>query len=280
MSTDQRKLTKKDLRGSFWRWMFFCHSCYNYEVYQGLGATHAYSSSMKKLYDTQVELGEELAKHTIFFNSSTHVGALTHGAVLAMEEKRANDKDSVSPEFINSVKAGLMGPLAGIGDSVVQGIATPILLGIGMMLTESLGVPGPIIYVIIMSAFVLGLAYFCWMKGYEYGTEAVSKFLQGGMMQKVLGAAGILGCTVLGGLLGRYVNITSALRFTFGTTDLIVQTDFINLLAPNLLSILATFGVYYLLKKGVKSSRVIVILFAVGLVCALLGILGPVPVRG
>ena len=280
MSTNQKRLTKKDLRGSFWRWMFFCHSCYNYEVYQGLGATHAYSSSMKKLYTDKKELGDELSKYTIFFNSSTHVGALIHGATLAMEEKRSADKEKVSPEFINSVRAGLMGPLAGIGDSVVQGIASPILLGIGMMLTESMGAIGPIIYTLIMSAFVLGLAYISWMKGYDLGVEAITKFVSGGTMNKVLGAAGILGCTVLGGLLGRYVNIKSSLRIQFDKTDFIFQTDFLDVLMPNLLSLLATFGVFYLLKKGVKSSRLILILFIVGLVLSITGILGPVPVKG
>ena len=46
-----------------------------------------------------------------------------------MEEARANG-ESVSAEDINSVRTGLMGPVAGIGDTVMQGILFPILAGI------------------------------------------------------------------------------------------------------------------------------------------------------
>lgn len=277
--SSERKLTKKDIVGSFWRWMFFCHSCYNYEVYQGLGFTQAMSHSLKKLYPDKAELGRELSKHTIFFNTSTHVGSLTHGAVLALEEERANGAEEVTPELINSIKAGLMGPLAGIGDSVVQGIISPIFIAIGMMLAESMGATGVVIYLIAMSAAVLGIAYVSWMQGYKFGTEAVSKFISGGLMQKVLGAAGILGCTVLGGLVGRYVNITTALRLKLDTVDFILQTDFIDKLMPNFLSIAATLLVYWFLRKGAKSNHIIFGLFVVGLVLALLGVLGPVPTR-
>lgn len=275
----ERRLTKKDIVGSFWRWMFFCHSCYNYEVYQGLGFTQAMAHSLKKLYPDKADLGRELSKHTVFFNTSTHMGSLTHGAVLALEEERANGAKEVTPELINSIKAGLMGPLAGIGDSVVQGIITPIFVALGMMFAESIGATGVVIYVIAISAAVLGIAYTSWMQGYKFGTDAVSKFIAGGMMQKVLGAAGILGCTVLGGLVGRYVNITTAIRLQLPNADFILQTDFFDKLAPKFLPITITLFVYWLLRKGIKSNQIIFGLFLVGLVLALIGVLGPVPVR-
>jgi mannose PTS system EIID component len=277
--SNERRLTKKDIVGSFWRWMFFCHSCYNYEVYQGLGFTQAMAHSMKKLYPDKAELGRELSKHAVFFNTSTHMGSLTHGAVLALEEERANGAKEVTPELINSIKAGLMGPLAGIGDSVVQGIITPIFVALGMMFAETIGATGVLLYVIAISAAVLGIAYASWMQGYKFGVDAVSKFISGGMMQKVLGAAGILGCTVLGGLVGRFVNITTALRLQLPQADFILQTDFFDKLVPKFLPITITLLMFWLLRKGVKSNQIIFGLFIAGLVLALLGVLGPVPVR-
>ena len=44
-----------------------------------------------------------------------------------MEEARANG-ENVTAKDINSVRTGLMGPVAGIGDTVMQGILFPILL--------------------------------------------------------------------------------------------------------------------------------------------------------
>lgn len=280
MSETKGKLTRKDLFGVWFRWMNFCHACYNYEVYQGIGFAHAMSYALKKFYPNKADLGRELSKHTVFFNTSTHIGGLTHGAVLALEENRANGNQEVTPELINSIKAGLMGPLAGIGDSVVQGIIVPIYLAIGILLTENLGAIGTVIYIVAVSATVLGIAYFSFAQGYKYGSEAVSSFVSGGMMQKLLGFAGILGTMVLGGLVSRYVNITSALRLKVGTADFVLQTDFLDKLMPNFLSIGVTVFIFYLLRKGVKSDALILWVFVAGIILALLGILGPVPVKG
>lgn len=279
MSEKKGKLTRKDLFGVWFRWMNFCHACYNYEVYQGIGFAHAMSYALKKFYPNKADLGRELSKHTVFFNTSTHIGGLTHGAVLALEETRANGNQEVTPELINSIKAGLMGPLAGIGDSVVQGIIVPIYLAIGILLTENLGAIGPVIYVVAISATVLGIAYFSFYSGYRYGSEAVSNFVSGGTLQKLLGFAGILGTMVLGGLVSRYVNITSALRFKFGTANFILQTDFFDKLMPNFLSIAVTVFIFYLLRKGAKSDKLVLWIFVVGIILSLLGVLGPVPVR-
>ncbi len=44
-----------------------------------------------------------------------------------MEEARANG-DAVDGETINGMRAGLMGPIAGIGGSLVVGTLIPVLL--------------------------------------------------------------------------------------------------------------------------------------------------------
>ncbi len=278
VQTNRVELNLKDVRGAFWRWMFFCHSCYNYELYQGMGITHALSKAMSKLYPNRAQLGKELSKHTIFFNSATHTGSIIHGAVLAMEEERANGAEEITPELINSIKSGLMGPLAGLGDSLVQGVMVPILLALGITLTESLGVAGPLIYTALISIVVLGLAYVFWMQGYKLGTEAIGKIINSGLMKNILGAAGILGCIVLGGLVSNYVSITTSVYLPLSTGNFVLQTNFLDKLMPNLLSLATTMGVYGLVRKGVKSNKILLGLFIIGAILGFLGILGPVPV--
>ncbi|MDK6779568.1 PTS system mannose/fructose/sorbose family transporter subunit IID, partial [Escherichia coli] len=77
---------------------------------------------------------DELKKYMVFFNTEPHmVGPIIHGVALSMEEARANGQN-VSADDINSVRTGLMGPAAGIGDTVQQGIFFPILASVGASL--------------------------------------------------------------------------------------------------------------------------------------------------
>ena len=61
------------------------------------------------------------------------------GIALGMEEERACGKE-VPDELIQSVKTSLMGPFAGIGDSLFIGTLIPILLSIGLGWWERMAV--------------------------------------------------------------------------------------------------------------------------------------------
>ena len=63
-----------------------------------------------------------------------------------MEEEKANGAD-VPDDLISSTKSALMGPLAGIGDSLVTGTYIPILLSIALGICGTTGsIAGPIFY--------------------------------------------------------------------------------------------------------------------------------------
>ena len=50
--------------------------------------------------------------------------------VVSMEEQKALGNDEIDDEAIRSIKLGLMGPLAGIGDTFDQGIVVTLTLAI------------------------------------------------------------------------------------------------------------------------------------------------------
>ncbi len=50
--------------------------------------------------------------------------------------RKANGADEISGDGMNAIKTGLMGPLAGIGDTLTQGVITPIVLAVCIGLTE------------------------------------------------------------------------------------------------------------------------------------------------
>ena len=76
---------------------------------------------IEKLYkDKPEEKAAALQRHLEFFNTTPHMVTLILGISTAMEEENALD-ENFDTSSINSVKAGLMGPLAGIGDSFYVG---------------------------------------------------------------------------------------------------------------------------------------------------------------
>jgi hypothetical protein len=129
------RLTRGDLIKSWALWSFFSHANYNYERLQGTGFAHAMTPIIKRLYSTEDEIRAALKRHLVFFNTEPNFGNVVHGTVIAMEEQRANGA-AIDDDAINSVKSGLMGPMAGIGDTLSQSTIAPILLAIGIGIAE------------------------------------------------------------------------------------------------------------------------------------------------
>ncbi len=189
--TSGRSLSRGDVRRAFWLWTFFSHANYNYERLQGTAFAHAMTPIIRKLYTTPEEISAALKRHLVFFNTEPNVGGVIHGAVIAMEEQRANGAP-IDDDDINSVKSGLMGPLAGVGDSISQGTITPILLSIGIGIAAA-GQPfGAILYLVLEVGIMVALAYFFWFQGYDRGREGVRSMLSTGTLDRVLTGAAVI----------------------------------------------------------------------------------------
>ena len=277
-----KKLSKHDVRMCYLNWTMFSHSCYNYERLQATSFAECMGVILKKLYPNKEDLGREMGKHFVFFNTEPNTGGVIHGVVIAMEEQRANGAP-ISEDMINGIKTGLMGPFAGVGDSIVQGIITPVLLAVALGMSQNAdgsGNPvGPIFYIVVECVVVLSWGYGMFMYGYRLGTAAVEKLLAGGMVNKVMQFAGILGCMVLGGLVSNFINITCGLSLVTEAGTFIIQTSLFDAILPNLLSVLGVLTVFTMLKKGVSSNKIILILFVAGIILGnpWFPILGPVP---
>lgn len=266
-----KKLSKRDVVKSFWLWMFFSHSCYNYERLQAGAVAQYMAPILKKLYTTKEDIASGLKRHLTFFNTEPNVGAIIHGIVIAMEEEKANGAP-ITDEGINAIKTGLMGPLAGIGDTVTQGIITPILLALGISLAKEGNLLGPIIYSVLISVCIIGIAYFGWMQGYIQGRKAVERILEGGLINTLITGAGVMGCMVLGALTGNFVSLSTPLEIKIGETAIKLQADFLDKIMPNMLPLILTLGVLYLAKKGKSSVSIMIYIVLAGLIGGLLGI--------
>ncbi|WP_294836917.1 PTS system mannose/fructose/sorbose family transporter subunit IID [uncultured Lactobacillus sp.] len=266
----QIKLTHSDLVKT-WLWEQSDEAAYNYERLQALGLTNMMIYPIKKLYPKERQ-ADELKKYMVFFNTEPHmVGPVIHGIALSMEEARANGAE-VSAEDINGVRTGLMGPAAGIGDTVQQGIIFPILASIGATMALDHNYFGPIMFTVVFELIIYAIGYWMFMYGYKKGKESVVSILKSGLLDKVTNAFSIVGLMVVGTMAATRVTIKTPLIWHVGQSVIKLQALF-NQLAPSLIPLLATLLVWWLLRKKVNASIIVVGIFIVGILCSYLGIL-------
>jgi PTS system mannose-specific IID component len=260
------KLERSDVQRSFWLWTFFSHANYNYERLQGTAFAQAMTPIIRKLYKDPEDIKAALKRHLVFFNTEPNVGGVIHGAVIAMEEQRANGAD-IDDDAINSVKSGLMGPLAGVGDTISQGTITPILLSMGISLAAQGNVLGPILYFILEVGIMLSLAYFFWMQGYDRGREGVTSLLRSGLMDRLVVGAGALGNLVIGALTFQFVHVFVTVTFKVGdgTWEL---NELLNSVMPSILPLLFTLLTWYLIARRRVSP---ILLLGIYFVVAMIG---------
>ena len=271
MAEEKVKLQKKDLIKHFLLG-YSSETCYNYERLQALGTTNAMVPIVRRLYKKKEDQAKALKKYMVFFNTEpSWIGTVIHGVAASMEEQAANGED-VDAEDINAVRTGLMGPMAGIGDTVSQGIAYPILAGIACSLALAGNVAGPIIFEIAYKVLMLGMGYAMYMMGYKQGKSAILKILKAGTLKRLTEIFSIVRLMVGGDMAASRVNIETPIAVKVGEVGINFQ-DILNSLLPGMLPLIATLLVWKLLSKKVKPTYIIVILFVVGIIASLTGIL-------
>ncbi len=280
------RLTRGDLLRSWALWTFFAHANYNYERLQGTGFAHAMTPIIKRLYTTPDEIRAALKRHLVFFNTEPNFGNIVHGTVIAMEEQRANGAP-IDDDAINSVKSGLMGPLAGIGDTLSQSTITPILLALGIgiaggtasgsaipTLTGATGNPlGAIIYMVLVSVVIVAIGYTAWMQGYARGRTFVTDILRSGTIDRVLVGAGVLGNMVLGALAAKFVVVNLAPTITIAGAQLNLQAAVLDPLFPGALALGLVVLTWWLLRR--VNPLVLLAIFLIGSILAAYPFFGP-----
>ncbi len=275
------RLTRRDLLKSWALWTFFAHANYNYERLQGTGFAHAMTPIIRRLYTTEDEIRAALKRHLVFFNTEPNFGNVVHGTVIAMEEQRANGA-AIDDDAINSVKSGLMGPMAGIGDTLSQSTITPILLALGIgiaggkasgtvvpTLSGATGNPlGAIIYVVLVSIVIVAIGYTAWMQGYSRGRLFITEILKSGAIDRVLIGAGVMGNMVLGALAASFVVVNLAPTVTIADAQLNLQAAILDPLFPGALALGLVVMTWWLLRRRVSPLALLAVYLVVSIVAA------------
>ncbi|MDO1605822.1 PTS system mannose/fructose/sorbose family transporter subunit IID [Lactobacillus sp. YT155] len=267
----EKKLTKKDLRRVMWRHYQLLGS-FNYERQMSIGYAWSMTPVLQRLYgDNESDLKEGYKRHLEFFNCSTSTSPLILGISCAMEEQNANT-DNFDDASINAVKTALMGPLAGIGDSLFWGTLRVIGVGVGAPLAIKGSILGPILYFLINVIPSELLRWYGFKLTYEGGSKFLTKIQEDGTLQKLTEAAKILGLVVIGAMIASLVIIDVPTVLKLGGTKVSIQKT-LDSLMPNLLPLLLTFGCYGLLKKHVNGTVILLGLIVLGIIAVALGLL-------
>ncbi|MBU5213366.1 PTS system mannose/fructose/sorbose family transporter subunit IID [Bacillus oleronius] len=270
-ATDSPELTKKDLRRLFWR-SFQMEFSWNYERQMNLAYTYAMIPILKKLYKKKEDLSNALMRHLEFFNTTPHIVTMMLGVSAAMEEQNAKDKN-FDPSTINNVKASLMGPLAGLGDSFFWGTLRLIATGVGTSLALQGSILGPILFLLIFNIPHLIVRYLLTGFGYKMGTGFLQRLQKSGAMGSLTFGAAVLGLMVIGGMSASMISIHVPLKIGSGEGASGVQ-DILNNIMPGLLPLCAFGIIYWLLGKEVKATTILLGIAIVGILGAWIGVFG------
>lgn len=268
----QQILTKKDVNNAWRTWWLYAEVQSNNVVFQGLSHMLSLMDSLRKLYPDDDDYREALKRNSQFYNTEGTIGAVVNGMTLSMEEERATG-ENVPDEVMYSMRTALMGPMAGIGDSLVWGTCKTISLSIATTFALSgnlLAVPAALMFPLVtyfIGRWLYGL-------GYDLGRTAVMNMLKSGIMDKIIMACGMLGLMVMGALSAENVALEIATEFTLANAaDPISIQGMIDAVAPGLLP-LAVIGLIslYLKKHNNKYGLLIVAIIALSIVASFFGI--------
>ena len=226
---------------------------------------------LKKIYrDDSEGYAAALTRHLEFFNITMYFAPFVGGVVASMEERVA--KGEMEPETISSVKAALMGPLSGIGDSLFLGTLRVIAAAVGIGLSLAGNPFGPIAFLAIYNIPCFLTRIIGAQKGYELGVSFLTAAQESGLMNKVIYAAGIVGIMVLGAMTVSMTSVSIPIEFGSGDSVQTIQSV-LDSIMPGTLALVALVLYYAALAKKANPMLLIVITMIVGILGAFTGVL-------
>lgn len=260
MTKQKNTLDRKTINKVFIRNLFGLQWGWNYEKMQGLGYAWVMMPALKRIYkDDPQGMKTALAMQLGYFNTAQAMSHLIIGADMALEEELGAESESV----VASLKTGLMGPFAGVGDTLFIAIYRAVVFSIASYIALEGNVIGLIIPIIACLATIL-LRYKFTMIGYQQGRKIATGFAD--QIAPITEAAAILGLTVVGGLIASVISYKIDLTFQMGDVSLVLQ-DMLDKIMPCLIPLSIVMFSYWLLgKKKMNSTRLIFVLIALGMV--------------
>lgn len=272
----QYKALPKGLRWKAWfYWQMLNQFSLSYDRAYVNGWTAGALPALRYLYEGRPdELKDALLRTRDYWLCEQTFGSIVFGIYLSMEEQYSNGAD-FDPEMIRTVKSSLMGPVSGIGDSIMgstlRQICLLFFLGYGM---EGAVWAAPAFFLVY--AFVISTPLFIlfFNSGYKLGKNAVGKLLGSPWIKAVTSACGVAAMMIMGAMTCKYTILEVVYVYTpkIGGTPVDVGA-MIETAVPGGLVLLATFIYYYLVGKKANYLWIVIGTLVVCCICSLFGIL-------
>lgn len=284
-----KRYTKAELKKLHWSNIWHMQIGWNYERMQGLGYLTAMLPVLKNSYGDNPELMEKaLRTHSQFFNTQPSMADIIIGMNIALEEQ-AGGEDVI--DTAAAIKTSLMGPFAGIGDTVFGMIASTIFGALAVDFSMSGSYVGLFLLVAWSLTVLLVIRPIFFNLGYRQGTNLVTTL--SGQLNAFTDAASVLGITVIGGMTATMVNLTfggirtgtQAMKEVEVNGGLVkvpdyfinFQADLFDKIMPKFGSVILVATAYYLLgKEGMNSNKLIMGTIVLCLLFAALGQYTPI----
>lgn len=244
------KLSKKDIKNAWFRWWFANEMAHSFDRFLAGALTWALEPTLKKLYKNDDELAAAYERHLLFYNTNANWGGGTIlGIMMSMEEQRAHQiyetgETEVTNDSIYSIKSGLMGALAGVGDSIDSFTIMYILISLGLPWAENGNPLGAILPFVIFVVYQLLMGLNFTRMGYSLGTSAASEIVTGQRAKSIVDGLSIVGMFMMGVLVANYVNITASLTWTDFAGENSLQ-DTLDTILPGILPFATVMSLYW-----------------------------------
>ncbi|WP_278842119.1 PTS system mannose/fructose/sorbose family transporter subunit IID [Holdemania filiformis] len=272
MSTFKRKLTKKDLWRIYFRGYTF-QSTQNFERMQAIGFLSMMTPALEKLYADRPkeERIAAMKRHLQFYNNHNTMNHFVIGLCCALEETT----DETQKDSVTSIKTGLMGPLAGVGDGLYFNTFYPILASIGATIALDGNLFGALFLLISFGLINHGSKILMLKMGYEKGMDLILS----GEGQKIIATittfATILGLFVVGQMITSTVSLKTV--FTFASGEGVIELQaLLDKITPKLLNVGVVAFCYGMIRKtgGKGITALLFGLMIAGMLLSYIGFLG------
>lgn len=205
-----------------------------------------------------------------FFNTHAVPFSFIAGLTYAME-KEHKEKGSVDGATIDNIKAALMGPTAGMFDSIFFNCLRIIAAGIAIGLCSTGNILGVLIFILLygVSQSIVKYLFINW--GYTLGTSFIDMIFSSGLMGALTKAASVLGLMMVGSMSANFVRVPLNWAPTIGDAQVDIGAVFESIF-PGFLGICLLFLMMSLIKKGFRPTQLIIGILIFALVGGFIGI--------
>lgn len=270
-ATKVDKMEEKLLRQLYWR-SFTLYAAVTPSKQGASGVSYAMQPFINYFYDKEDDRIKAMIRHMSYFNTNVAMYPFILGVTASMEKENSQQTD-FNEESINAIKTSLMGPLAGIGDSVFWGVLRTISAGIAIGLAQAGNVFAPLVFLLLFNIPVQLLRWKGGKLGYTLGSAYISNLYENGLINILTKAASIVGLMMIGAMTSQMVKLDVKWNMMMDGKVVMKSQEMLDQIFVGLIPLLITLGSFYLMKKkNISINYLIFGIIILGIILSLLGI--------